>query len=219
MAWLSGGSTKHMKLDDFREHASSIVAHGSEKDRRWFWKTVRLLIIGETKKCFTEQRTPGGDVWKPLAHPRYNSKGKDRPLRDTGILMAAATGRGPGHYEQQGEDYLIYGVNLDYASTHQEGATIVPVKGKFLAIPATVEAHRAGSPRNMPNLEVVIGKNGGVLIERFEGFSEEADIVHFYLTKKVVIPAREFLGVSEKMVGLFLEALGELYWRIMGGRQ
>jgi phage gpG-like protein len=64
-----------------------------------------------------------------------------RTLIESGALMAAATGEGPGHIERiENGNELVWGVTtgvqqggIPGAAVHQYGATIRPVKAQFLA--------------------------------------------------------------------------------------
>ena len=133
--------------------------------------------------------------------------------------MASLTSDGNGSIVEKGSNYLRYGTNLIYAAVHQYGAQIFAKQANFLCIPATMEAARAGSPRNFPKpLKPIINRlrTGGVLIEEKETTEppevdehgkpvrkpkphkpKEDDIVHFYMTVAVTIPARPFLGWSQ----------------------
>jgi phage gpG-like protein len=84
------------------------------------------------------------------------------PLRDTGVLMNANSS------VIDGAKLTVFN-NLDYARLQNSGGTIVPVRGKFLTIPATREAKRTGSPRQFPRpLRAIVFKGGmsGLLVEK-----------------------------------------------------
>lgn len=77
--------------------------------------------------------------------------------------------------------------DLRYALIHEIGGTIVPKRAKFLTVPVTEAAKKAGSPRNMPGLH--FGKTAGgqpVLLD-------QGGRVQYLLRKKVTIPARPYL--------------------------
>lgn len=172
-----------------------------------------LLIRAETAEFFDKARGPDGKKWRPLQHPRPNSGGKDKPLQDTGMLRRAATSDAPGSVCRITGDTVTIGVNLVQANLQNYGGVVTPKNGKFLAIPATVEAKRAGSPRRFRRkLKAIINRagTGGVLVEfsrkkkrgkKNKGKSNAPEkIVQYYLTKKVTIPARPFIGMSDKGV-------------------
>src|SRR5260370_7017072 len=115
------------------------------------WRRVGVLLGADMKKNFQGQHSPDGTPWQPLKMNRArNPKGTGQILRDRGLLMASAMGRGPNAVSRETPHSLEWGTNVSYAATHQDGATIRPVKGKALAIPLTREAYRVGSPRNFP---------------------------------------------------------------------
>jgi phage gpG-like protein len=149
-------------------------------------KQARLLLISDMKENFAGQHSPDGTGWAPLAFPRV--RGGGQVLRDRGLLMASLSG-GQGHVDEMTTVSLTLGTNLEYAAVHQYGATITPKGHPFLAIPRTVEAMRAGSPRRMPGLSGRLGGRGGV-------FVDSGGQVQFILARQVVIPARPFVGIS-----------------------
>ena len=178
------------------------------------FKRVRLLLIAAAKTNFDQGQGPDGAFWAPLRWPR--PRGGNKPLRDRGLLMASLTGMGQGHVEKLTDTSLEIGSNLEYASLHQYGGTVVPrPPRRYLAIPLTVEAQRVGSARAFPGLTARIGKRGGVLKDR-------SGKVQFILTKRVVVPARPFLGVglelASKMEDVLADWLQEaIQRRLMGG--
>lgn len=121
---------------------------------------IAQLGVSDVKKHLADSRSPDGRPFAPLAHGRIRG-GSAIPLRDRGFLLASINGR-------VGENGIAVGTNLEYAGIHNFGGTIVPKRTKFLAIPLTIEALRAGSPRRFPRpLSPRINKlgTGGVLIE------------------------------------------------------
>src|SRR5579864_5954306 len=105
-----------------------------------------LAIISSTRENFSGSHAPDGAPWKPLKHPRPNSKGADKPLRDKGLLMASIAARGKdGNVFSKTGDSIEWGSNLEYAGLHQFGGTVKPKNAKYLSLPLTAEAARAGS--------------------------------------------------------------------------
>jgi phage gpG-like protein len=147
------------------------------------------VVVADVKKRFATSTAPDGARWKPLRYAR--PRGGDRPLRDTGRLMASITGTADA-------TSVTVGTARPGAALHQDGGVVRPRKGKFLAIPLTKEAARAGSPRKMRpsrGKPVFAKKVGG----RWVG--------HFLLVKQAKVPARPFLGLSkegERAVGAVL---------------
>ena len=161
-----------------------------------------IMAASDVRNNFAKSVSPEGVPWRRLAYPRINSKGDDKPLRDTGILMASVYGRSDGNS-------ITVGTNLIYAALHQFGGVVRPVKAKWLAIPLTKEAKRAGSARRFPNpLRCVISKTSGkgVLLDT-------DDEVQYALVKEVKVPARPFLGFSptflERMERLLMDEIAK----------
>lgn len=146
------------------------AASGADPDAlsRVFIKRARLACLADVRENFDKSHGPDGQAWKPLAFPRPNSKGSDKPLLNNGILRASVTGTGQGHVEEITDHSLTIGTNLPYARLQQEGGTITPKSGKALALPLTKEATRY-KPRDFPRPLFVAWRKGaksGVLAER-----------------------------------------------------
>lgn len=197
-------------------------------DQRAMIKKTILIVRADTARCFDKQRSPEGKKWSPLQHPRPGSKGSDKVMQDQGLLRAAATSDAPGSICRITGGSLIMGVSLVQARILNDGGVITPKNGKFLAIPATVEAKRCKSARNFPRkLSCIINKagTGGVLVEyvrkKQRGKKNKgkqrgaASVVQYYLTKEVTIPARPFIGISDKGIDEIQEAWVDHYWEAM----
>lgn len=149
------------------------------------------IAVSDVKRRFGTGTTPGGQKWRPLRFNRPSGAGQ--PLRDTGSLMASITGRATA-------TEIIVGTNHPGAALQNFGGTVVPRNGKFLAIALTVAAKRARSPRRMsgtPRQPLFAKRVNGKLVG------------HFLLVKRVEVPAREFLGLSEQGIGAIAAALAE----------
>lgn len=158
------------------------------------------VAAGEVKQRFGEQRSPDGTAWLPLRNRR--PRGGNLALMDTGKLRASISGRA------EGTDSIVVGTNIQYAAIHQFGGIIRPRRGRMLAIPLTVEAQRAGSPRRFQRpLSPRVRGNRGVLVEQTPGGRGRA---HYALVRQVTIPARPFLGFSPAFVEK-LESLALIY--------
>ena len=158
------------------------------KVRDTLHRNLAIVAMAESKKCFTESRSPEGKPWIPLRHPRVRGGGGQKPLYNHGLLMGSITAAVQ-------DDQLIQSSNLEYASLHQFGGTITPKKGKYLAIPLTRQAVTAGRPRNFPTVLVFLkGPRGAALVER--GLKGKPNIGHYALVTSVTVPARPFLGFS-----------------------
>lgn len=166
-------------------------------------KQCSLLLIKATKENFANQRGPTGQPWPPI---KGRVRGGGKALRDTGRLMASITAKPQ-------PDELVVGTNLEYAGIHQYGGTITPKKGKALTIPQTVQALRAGSPRNMPGL-FLIWKRGARSGGLYSGQGGARNL-QFLLVPSVTIPARPYLGWNEDLAQGCAQILAD-HWEKMG---
>ena len=135
-----------------------------------------------------------GERWSPLKFPRPEGGGK--PLLSSGVLEASFTNRVT-------EDTITIGTAQKQAPLMNMGGTVTPKKGRFLAIPLTKEAKRAGSPRRFRRvLHARFAKNGrtGVLVDR-------KGVEQYLLVQKVTVPARPFMGFSDQWRQDFLSAV------------
>lgn len=187
-----------------------------------------ISIISTVKGRFAGSHGPGGLAWPPLKRPRPNSKGTDRPLRDKNLLMGSLTSRqAPGHYEQITDSRLEYGSNMEYAGTHQYGATITPKTSKYLAIPISKQAYNVGRPRNWNGSELKFrpfknrgGKAAGVLYEKKTkqqrgGVTLKSAVGHYLLVTSVTVPARPFLGWDDDLLDDVGQILAEQAAKVM----
>lgn len=149
-------------------------------------KALEISAVSDVKMRFATGTGPDGHVWAPLRHRRIiPGKDGDKPLRDNGLLMASISAKAS-------RSELVVGSNLAYAGVHQWGGIITPKKAKFLTIPMTKDAKKAGSPRRFRGqLSPRINRagTGGVLVD-------VNGTVQYVMTKRVVVPARPFLGFS-----------------------
>lgn len=173
---------------------------------------VAKMILSDVKSNFNKSSAPDGTRWKALAHGRP-SGGNPMPLLNNGLFRGSMTAKSTATEATVGTNYAQAGI-------HQFGGIIRATKAKFLAIPATKEAQRAGSPRKFPRpLTPIIGKSGkGVLVEtstvvRPRGAKSKTGVtsgslprnrsagtVQFYLVKEVKILARPYLGFSPDLL-------------------
>jgi phage gpG-like protein len=171
-------------------------------------KVLAVAVGADAKENFDRGVDPDDKPWAPLAFRRPSSQGSDKPLRDTGLLMASVIGQAQGHVERVSPGMLIVGTNRLGAALMQDGGTVVPKAGKALAIPLTREAAAVGSPRSFPRQLFLLWRKGatsGVLAERVEkgrGKNKLAEVVaQFALVAKAVVPARRFLGAGKRLIG------------------
>lgn len=200
------------------------------------WPIVAQMAVSDVRKNFQEGHAPDGRPWKPLAHGRAGQGGGALPLRDNGVLLASITGKAIGNG-------IAVGTNVVYAALHQFGGVVRPKKAKFLAIPLTKEAKRAGSPRKFPGnpkWRFIPTKTGGWVmlaappsqqraanrrtiadaLATLEGRTRRRNkkpapvaIAQYVLVSEVTVPARPFLGFSDS----FIDRVGQLLTDRIGG--
>lgn len=183
------------------EFGRAIASMGAVKFQS-VGRILQQLAISDTKKRFAASMSPDGTPWVPLRHQRVYAGTSNKPLRNFGFLMASVQAKAT-------QNDMTVSSNLIYAGLHQFGGMVRPKKGKFLAIPATKEASRAGGARRFRRpLHPIINRRGtgGVLLD-------ENDVVQYYLTKEVKVPARPFLGFSKAVIGEIGELLSEVAMR------
>jgi phage gpG-like protein len=149
------------------------------------------ILVADIKARFATGTAPDGTRWRPLKFNR--PRGGNQPLRDTGRLMASITG------EARAAEVVV-GTAHPSAPLHQYGGVVRPVKGKFLAIPLSVEAVRAGSPRRVRGTEQM------PLFARVIPATGER-VGHFLLVKQVSVPARPFMGASDQAMAAISAAV------------
>lgn len=195
-----------LTLGQLSQHVADIARKMPAANFTQAMKYASQMMVADTKKNFAGSHTPDGQAWRLLAHPRP-SGGNAKPLRDTGALMASIQGRSDQHG-------AYVGTNVQSAALHQLGGVIRPKRGKYLAIPITKEAKRAGRARRFPRpLTPIIGRGGrsGVLVElpRVKGKGKakarrsggsRPGTVHYVLVRSVTVPARPFLGFGKQLI-------------------
>ncbi len=78
--------------------------------------------------------------------------------------------------------------DVEYALIQELGGVIEPKNTKYLAIPVTDLARKAGSPRVLANLAFVQSIKGQPML-----VDDESGEVHYILKRSVTIPARPYL--------------------------
>jgi phage virion morphogenesis protein len=183
-------SSQTITLVELPQRLQQVAQVLNDATFRGVWPIVAQMAAGDVRTNFQEQHAPDGTPWVPLAHGRPGQPAGAIPLRDNGLLMASITGRAV-------ENGVVVGTNLRYAPLHQYGGVVRPKKGKFLAIPLTREAKRAGSPRNYRGRlapRINKARQTGVLID------VASDVAQYALVKEVTVPARPFLGFSPGLI-------------------
>ena len=152
-----------------------------------------LAMKSSIQENFDRGASPDGRPWPNLRFPRPGSQGSDKPLRDRGLLLASAiTSSANAHIEEVTDKTAEVGSIMEYARIQHEGGTI-RAKNGLLAIPKTLEAKRAGRPRNFRGKLHFRGKSKdkGAL---FDG----QGVMQYALTRQVTLQARPFIGWNEE---------------------
>lgn len=145
------------------------------------------IMVSDIKGRFSSGTDPQGQSWVPLKYPRPT--GGDKPLRDTGVLMASFSGRFSA-------DTVTVGTTHPGAALHNFGG-VVRAKSKMLAIPLTKEARRSGGPRRFGRtlrFQPTGKRRVFVLYEMVNG----QRVGQFLLVDQVTEPQREFMGLSPR---------------------
>lgn len=163
-------------------------------------RIIGQLMVSDVKERFSTGTAPDGSAWRPLKNARVN--GGSVPLRDTGVLMAS-------FHSTVEPDGVVVSTTHPAAATHNFGATITPKRAKHLAIPLTKEAKRAGSPRKFARkLAVRPTRKAGTLL-MFERDRKGRQVGQFLLVDSVTIPARPFMGISDRAMSQIEQVLFE----------
>ena len=156
-------------------------------DPHSFLAPIGAGLVELTLQRFERGRDPEGRPWAPWL-PAYAAI-----TRSNGILRGRGSSgglMGSINYRVEGAGVRV-GSNKKYAAVHQFGATIRPVNAPALAF-------FLGSVR--------LGPRGGVHRGR-----------HLVLAKKVVVPARPYLGVGPAERAMVLEQVQGAVERALAG--
>lgn len=141
---------------------------------------IEVIAAGDAKKNVYDQVSPDGTPYPPLKSPRVS--GGDKRLLDKGLLVASVSAAVT-------ESDLVMRANAPGARVHHFGATIRPVKGKFLAFK--------------------VGGVGGTKRRRV------ANAVTVF-ARSVTVPGVRYLGVSTATAGRVGAAAARGFTRFVG---
>ncbi|MED5546199.1 MAG: phage morphogenesis protein [Pseudomonadota bacterium] len=154
------------------------MAGGISKSLTWNGKAVKARMKAAQREGVN--RTMAGAV----RHARDNHNWDNQ----TGILEGAINIITFAYENEKGVTG-VWGVqDVAYARIRELGGTITPKKAKFLAIPISDAARRAGSPRQMANLAYVQSVKGQPML-----VDADSGDVHYLLRKRVVVHADPYL--------------------------
>lgn len=144
---------------------------------------VGIYLGAQAKRRFDEGVGPDGVAWVPLKQPRNRSRDRrgaragggsgQKPLRDSGRLMASTTGA--ASILETGPLHVVQGTNLEYAAVHQFGVTM------------RRPARRAPTRSGRPFWSFLSGAGDRIYTRRIREHT-------------ITIPARPFLGINERDV-------------------
>lgn len=178
-------------------------------------RVIAQLMLSDVRRRFTTATAPDGSAWRPLGKPR--ASGGDKPLRDTGELLASLSARS----DTRG---AVVGTTHPAAALQNFGGVVRPKSAKSLAIPLTREAKRASSPRRFRReLEWRPAKRRGVslLVEVLAGRrpGKPRETPQYLLVPQATVPARPFMGLSADGLKRIGEALAEYVAKNWSGGQ
>lgn len=187
------------------------IAEGSVVDE--FLREGLQVTRLDIRENFLRSSTPDGKPWTPLKMPRARDGSTGPPLQDTKALYRSAIQQGATHHvEELTAAGFKIGTAHPLANVHGEGATIRPRKAKWLTIPLTREAAKAGSARNFARELFFMMKKGNNTAYLAERTPKQKKLkIHYLLKKMVVIPAREFIGIGDRL----MKKLEDLYVKIV----
>jgi len=161
------------------------------------------------------------------------ARGGSKPLFDQGQLFRALTGGGsqkistePGTLNEANQRWGRLGVNLIQARLLNEGGVVTPKASKFLAVPMSRKAGKAGGPRDFPGDLVpwpMKKREGWLLVEgqkvtitrgprkgqqrvRARVVDQGRPVAHYMLTKKIVIPGWHYMPTVAQLVPDLVDA-------------
>lgn len=153
-----------------------------------------LSAVSDIQNRFTQSVGPTGAAWLPLRFPRLT--GGEKPLSNFGLLANSFS-------HAVTSPRLDIGTALPHAPLMNFGGTVRPKRSKYLTIPMTLKAFRAGSARRIDGLRFrYVGGAGAFLVD-------EDGTPQWRLVKKMTVPARPFIGWSEEWSQDFREMLAE----------
>lgn len=175
-------ATLEMTLNDLARFLQARADALSRLDLSGPLRAILVLAKADIKENFAAGTAPDGTVWLPLKRPRQGKRhngSSPLPLRDTGLLMASITSAGTHHVERVVTDGFEIGTNLEYAAIQNFGGTI----------------HHPERRRDKPWV--------------FTNESGETIFTRKIKAHNVTIPARPFLGWSERLIEQTVDVLGE----------
>lgn len=136
------GLTATVNLEEFSAALARMGRTAAEIDYGPALNAVSVYLAARAKNSFDMGVSPDGAPWLPLKRPRSRRRDKrakggtgQKPLRDTGLLMASVQGRAGvrGSVKVMGRLSVEQGTSLPYAGYHQFGTRHIPAR-PFLGV-------------------------------------------------------------------------------------
>jgi len=143
-------------------------------ERQSFLNIIGDEVETQTKKRFDTKLDPAGNTWAALAqktldyYAEEGFAGAMPPLVKKGRLQDSVT------YNVEGGSWsVLVGATMEYAATHQFGATITPKKAPYLSVPGYGKLKQVTIPAR-PYLGISAGDAG-----------ELADLTALFLARRI----------------------------------
>lgn len=105
------------ELGSFLDGVTKNLANPQSSEVLSEWNDV---LAGDLAKGYLGSRSPAGEVYAPLKHPRPKGHNQGtQPLIDSGSLVQSVVSDGTGHIEIVIEDSTIFETSVFYAGVHQ----------------------------------------------------------------------------------------------------
>jgi len=159
------------EIDSVRRMLAKVSLDSGDREK--LLKSVGVEAETQTVERFDTQRSPDGDSWKALAqktldHYLATGRGHGSLLVGEGFLRDSVT-----HNVEGGGWSVLVGATMEYAATHQFGATITPKSAKALFVPGYGMLKKATIPAR-PYLGVSASDAG-----------ELADLTALFLARRI----------------------------------
>lgn len=178
---------------------------------KWFLSKLPDVMRNDLKENFDRESDPDGGPWTPRSP---GGRGNHKLLfRSGGLAASVVNANDPHHIEEVTADAVTMGSRHPLIHVHQDGMTIKPKRGKYLALPLTDQAEMVGNARDYPEeLFCFRSKRGNLLLAEKKSKPLK---VHYLLKESVTIPARVMIGIGERLAkkveDLWVQAIRLLY--------
>jgi len=132
------------EIDAVKNLLADAALDSDERGR--LLRSIGVEMESQTRERFDTRRSPEGDSWKALAQKTAEyymdaGMGHRSILVGTGMLRDSVTSE-----VESGAWSALVGATMEYAATHQFGATIRPRAAKALAVPGHGMLRKATIP-------------------------------------------------------------------------